>query len=108
MKRVLFVLVLIMAALVINAQTKAPTAQAKPTVTVVKLADLPKAITDNVTKDYAGFTIKDATCTNENNVIIYNVVILKGTTSETLVYDKDGKFIKKVAHMVAPAPAPKK
>jgi curli biogenesis system outer membrane secretion channel CsgG len=107
MKKVLFVLVLIMAALVVNAQTKATTTQAKPTVTVVKLADLPKAITDNVAKDYVGFTIKDATCTNTNNVVTYDVVIVKGTTTETLVYDKDGKFIKKVTQKVAPAPTKK-
>jgi curli biogenesis system outer membrane secretion channel CsgG len=96
MKKVLFVLVLIMAALVVNAQTKATTTQVKPTITVVKIADLPKAITDNVAKDYAGFTIKDATCTNTNNVLTYEVVIVKGTTTETLVYDKDGKFVKKL------------
>jgi curli biogenesis system outer membrane secretion channel CsgG len=96
MKKVLFVLVLIMAALVVNAQTQATTTQVKPTITVVKIADLPKAITDNVAKDYAGFTIKDATCTNTNNVLTYDVVIVKETTTETLVYDKDGKFIKKL------------
>jgi hypothetical protein len=93
MKKVLFVLVFMMAALVVNAQTKATTTQAKPTVTVVKIADLPKAITDNVAKDYTGFIIKDATCTNTNNVVTYEVVIGKGTSKETLVYDKDGKFI---------------
>ncbi len=94
MKKVLFGIVLIMAALVVNAQTTATTTQAKPTTTVVKIADLPKAITDNVAKDYAGFTIKDATCTNTNNVLTYDVVIVKGTTTHTLVYDKDGKFVK--------------
>ncbi len=85
-----------MAVLVVNAETKATTTQTKPTTTVVKIADLPKAITDNVAKDYAGFTIKDAKCTNKNNVVNYDVVIVKGTTTETLVYDKDGKFVKKL------------
>jgi hypothetical protein len=94
MKKVLFVLVLIMAALVVNAQATSTTAQTKPTTTVVKIADLPKAITDNVAKDYPGFTIKDATYTNTNNVLTYDVVIVKGTSTHTLVYDKDGKFIK--------------
>jgi hypothetical protein len=94
MKKVLFVLALIMAALVVNAQATATTTQGKPTTTVVKIADLPKAITDNVAKDYVGFTIKDATCTNTNNVLTYDVVIVKGTTTHTLVYDKDGKFVK--------------
>ena len=98
MKKVLFVLVLIMAALVVNAQTQATTTQVvKPVITVVKIADLPKAITDNVVKDYADFTIKDATCTDTNTVLTYNVVIVNGTATETLVYDKDGKFVKKLS-----------
>jgi len=96
MKKVLFVLVFIMAALVVNAQTQATTTQVKDTVTVVKIADLPKTITDNVAKDYAGFTIKDATSTVTNNVLTYDVVIVNGTATETLVYDKDGKFVKKL------------
>jgi hypothetical protein len=97
MKKVLFVLVLIMAAVVVNAQTQATKkTQVKPTVTVVKIADLPQAIKDNVAKDYAGFTIKEATSTNTNDVLTYDVVIVKGTTTETLVYDKDGKFVKKL------------
>jgi len=100
MKKVLFVLVLFMAALVVNAQTQDTTKQVKPTITVVKLADLPVAITDNVAKDYAGFNIKDATLTNTDNVLTYNVVLVNKiateTATETLVYDKDGKFVKKL------------
>ena len=97
MKKVLFVLVLFMAVLAVNAQTKATTTQAKSTSTVIKIADLPKAITDNVAKDYPGFIIKDATSKNKDNVINYHVDIVKGTTTETLVYDKDGKFVKKLS-----------
>ena len=96
MKKVLFVLTFIMAALVATAQTQDTTIQVKPTLTVVKTADLPTAITDNVAKEYAGFTIKEATQTKTNNVLTYNVVIINGTTTETLVYDNDGKFVKKL------------
>ena len=88
MKKVLFVLVLMMAVLVVNAQA---------TRTTVKVADLQKAITDNVAKDYVGFGIKEATSVTVNNTVTYDVVIVKGTTTETLVYDKDGKFVKKMA-----------
>lgn len=88
MKKVLFVLALMMAVLVVNAQA---------TRTVVKVADLQKVITDNITKDYAGYTIKDATKVTLNNVVTYEVVVVKGTLSEMLVYDKDGKFIEKMA-----------
>ena len=99
-------MVLVMGALVVNAQH-----------TPVKVADLQKSITDNIAKDYVGFTIKDATKVVENNVTTYNVVIAKGTTQETLCYDNSGKFLKKleaksgmVKSETAPAskPAPKK
>ena len=74
-----------MGALVVNAQR-----------TPVKVADLQKSITDNITKDYVGFTIKDATKVVENNVVTYDVVITKGTIQETLCYDNAGKFLKKL------------
>jgi hypothetical protein len=105
MKKVLFVLVLFMAALVVNAQA---TTKTPATHTPVKVADLPKAITDNVAKDYAGFTIKDAAMVMANNLMSYEVVIVKGTTTETLVYDKDGKFVRKMTQKVMTNPAPKK
>ncbi len=78
-------MVLVMGALVVNAQR-----------TPVKVADLQKSIVDNITKDYAGFAIKEATKVVENSVVTYNVVIAKGTTQETLCYDNTGKFLKKL------------
>jgi hypothetical protein len=85
MKKLLIVLVLVMGAFIANAQK-----------TPVKLADLPKAITDNVAKDYVGFTIKEATKEVTNNVTTYDVVVTKGTMQETLSYDATGKFLKKM------------
>ena len=97
MKKLLFVMVLVMGALVVNAQK-----------TPVKVADLQKSITDNIAKDYVGFTIKDATKVVENNVVTYDVVVVKGTTQETLCYDNTGKFLKKMGAKVGAAkPAPK-
>lgn len=71
-------------------------ANAQMSHTKVKPADLPKAITENVTKDYSGYMIKDATKVTDNKTITYDVKITKGNTSETLVYDKDGKFLRKM------------
>jgi hypothetical protein len=85
MKRLFVVMVLMMAVLALNAQR-----------TPVKVSDLNKAITDNIAKDYSGFTIKDATQVINNGVTTFEVVIAKGATSETLSYDKDGKFLNKV------------
>ncbi len=92
MKKVLIVLVLIMAVMVVNAQV---INSADSTRTIVKVVDLKKAITDNIAKDYVGYTIKEATSVTENNIITFEVVIVKGAITETLVYDKDGAFIKK-------------
>lgn len=64
--------------------------------TPVKATDLQKSITDNISKDYAGFTIKEATKVVSNNVTNYEVMVIKGTTHETLLYDVNGKFVKKV------------
>ena|SRR5664279_561951 len=103
MKKVLFIMVLFMSALVINAQTTtktekttAKTTTAKPAPTPVLVADLPKTITDNVAKDYVGYTIKDASSMMANNATMYHVVVTKGSSTETLVYDSNGKFLKKL------------
>ena len=97
MKRIIFVIVLIMSVIAVNAQTTKTTApKAKSTHTIVKVADLQKPITDNIAKDYAGFTIKDASSVTANNAVTYHVVVVKGTDTETLVYDKDGMFVKKL------------
>lgn len=99
MKKVLFVMVLMMSVLVVSAQTtKTTTTNAKSTKTTVKVADLQKNITDNIAKDYPGYTIKEATSVTANNSVTYDVVVMKGSMTETLVYDKDGMFVKKLAH----------
>ena len=109
MKKVLLVLVLVMAVVVVNAQaTKAPVTKEKPLRAAVMVADLPKTVTDNIAKDYVGYTIKEATSVTENNIATCEVVVVKGTTTETLVYDKDGKFVKKLPPAPAPAAAPVK
>ena len=97
MKKVLIVMVLMMSVLVVGAQTtKTTVTNAKSTKTTVKVAELQKNITDNIAKDYAGYTIKEATSITANSTVTYNVVVVKGTASETLVYDKDGMFVKKL------------
>jgi hypothetical protein len=102
MKKVLFVMMLLLSALVINAQTTTkttnPPAAASTTAsthTPVNVADLPKAITDNIAKDFAGYTVKSATSVMENNEMTYHVKVTNGTSNETLIYDKNGKFVKK-------------
>jgi hypothetical protein len=85
MKKLFAIMVLVMTALAVNAQR-----------TPVKVTDLQKAITDNVAKNFVGFTIKEATKVVSNNLTEFEVIVTKGATKETLLYDKDGKFIKKI------------
>jgi flagellar basal body-associated protein FliL len=104
MKKVLIVLVLFMAVLAVNAQvTKTTDTKDKGVRTPVMVADLLKPITDNIAKDYVGYTIKEAESVTKNNVVTYHVVVVKDATTMTLVYDKSGAFVKKLP----PAPMKK-
>jgi hypothetical protein len=95
MKRITLILVFSLAIIAVNAQI---------TRVAVKTSDLPKAISDNVTKAYAGYTIKDAVKVTDNKVVTFDVVIARGASTETLIYDKDGKFLRKSAPKTAAAP----
>jgi hypothetical protein len=104
MKKALFILTLFVGALVVNARPYASNLISTMTIvstqqaekTPVKPADLPKPITDNIAKDYAGYSIKEASSVKMNDTMTYEVVLSKGTESFTLVYDKDGNFLKKM------------
>ena len=61
----------------------------------VRVADLPKSITDNISKEYPGFIIKDASSVSGKSGLNYEVNVSKGTDNETLLYDNTGKFLKK-------------
>jgi len=87
MKKVIFIMALIISGVIVNAQTK----------TVVKTDDLLAPIKQYVTQNYAGFTIKEASKVETNAVVTYEVVVEKGTMKHTLVFDKDGKFLKQQA-----------
>jgi len=61
----------------------------------VKIEDLKKEIKENVAKDFAGFTINKAIKVDDNGVVTYHIYIAKENEKINLLYDKDGKFIKK-------------
>ena len=82
-----------MAVVVVNAQT---TNSCDSTRTIVELVDIQKAITGNIAKDFDDYTITGATKVSIKEVVTYEIVIVKGDMIETLVYDKDGVFIKKL------------
>jgi hypothetical protein len=83
MKKLLVMMVLVMGALVVNAQ-RSP----------VKVADLPKGVSDSISKEFSGYTIKESSKVVENNMTTYEVVISKGMTQKTLTFDSQGKSLK--------------
>jgi hypothetical protein len=97
MKKFLLVLTMVMAVLVVNGQaTKTTVTKDKVATETLKAADLQKDITDNIAKDFVGYTITGATKVTVNGTVKYEVVVTNGTATETLVYDKDGKYLHKM------------
>jgi hypothetical protein len=83
MKKLLVMFVLVMGALIVNAQR-----------TPIKVADLPKGVSDSISKEFSGYTIKESSKVVENNMTTYEVVISKGMNQKTLTFDSMGKSLK--------------
>jgi hypothetical protein len=84
MKKIVFMLAFVMSMVAMNAQTR----------TSVKVNDLPKAITENLTTAHQGWTAAEAFKVDTKGVMTYEVLAKKGTSETMLVYDKDGKYLK--------------
>jgi hypothetical protein len=96
MKKIVFMLAFVMSMVAMNAQTR----------TSVKVNDLPKAITDNLTTAHQGWTAAEAYKVDTKGVMTYEVLAKKGTSETMLVYDKDGKYLKmEPAKIASAAPA---
>jgi hypothetical protein len=67
-----------------------------PKKTELKVAELKKEVTDNITKDYPGYTIMKAVKVEDNEAVTYHINLTKENERLNLLYDKDWKFIKKV------------
>jgi hypothetical protein len=84
MKKVVFMIAFVMCMVAMNAQTR----------TAVKVNDLPKAVTDNLSSAHQGWAASEAYKVDTKGVTTYEVVAKKGGSETTLVYDKDGKYLK--------------
>lgn len=96
MKKLILISVILLSAVVMNAQVQSPTAKNNSAPGSIKISELPKAITDNIAKSYAGYTIKEAFTIMQEGKKDFKVIINKGTINETLLYDPQGNFIKKM------------
>lgn len=65
----------------------------------IKVAELPKAISDYVTKNYAGYKISEASKIVEadSKKVSYEAEIQKGKEEMDLIFDADGHFLSKEA-----------
>ena len=106
MKKVILLLALGLAVTFVNAQdnTKSTTTKTTDkqttkagefTKTPVKTTDLSKAITDNLSANYKDYKVISAFKLVKSDVTTYAVNVEKGTDKLRLIYDADGKFIRK-------------
>lgn len=87
MKKVALMMVAVLFTVFAFAQTK----------TELKPADLSKPAADYIAKNFAGYTIDKVFKCDNKGAVTCDVLIAKGTEKHTLVFDKDGKFLKKEA-----------
>jgi hypothetical protein len=84
MKKIVFMLAFVMCMVAINAQTRK----------AVKVNDLPKSISENLSSQHQGWIASEAYKVDTKGVMTYEVFARKGTSETMLVYDKDGKYLK--------------
>ena len=95
MKKTLLLLFLLMTALVVNSQTNIVIAD-KYDRTPIIIDNLKAPITDFINRHYAGFIINQATRVVKNNVITYEIIIVQGTTTDTLIYDRGYNIVREI------------
>jgi hypothetical protein len=97
MKKIIFILVLFVAAIKTNGQTTV-VIKDKFDRTPIEIADLQNHITTDITRDHPGFIINQATRVVKSNVITYEIIIVQGTTTDTLFYDQNFFLVRGIVH----------
>jgi hypothetical protein len=106
MKKTLLLLLLLMTAHVVNSQTNIVIAD-KYDRTPILIAELKAPITDFITRHYAGFIINQATQVVKNNIITFEIIIVQGTTTDTLIYDQNYNIAREIVQTDSIKPAGK-
>jgi hypothetical protein len=65
------------------------------TKTEIKTSDLPKSISDYISKQMSGYSINKAFKVVDKGVQTYDVLVKNGNVKHSVAFDKDGKFLKK-------------
>ena len=91
MKKLVLLFAFVLGVAALQAQTR----------TAVKVADLPKAITEDISAHHQGWTALDAFKIDTRNVLSYEVTVKKENSEMNLIYDKDGKYVRMEPHKLA-------
>ena len=105
MKKIVLVLILGLSIAFVNAQNKKTAKPVKVKKTTVKVAELQKPITDNITKDFPGYKALEAYKLDAKGSISYQVEVKKDTSDINLFYSKNGVFLRKEKALKNAAPA---
>lgn len=65
--------------------------------TELRTSELPKTISDYITKNYASYTVAKAFKSDNKGVITYEVCVSLGKKNIKLVFDRDSKFLREEA-----------
>ena len=65
------------------------------TETEIAKGELPQAVQDVLKKDYAGFKLEEVAKITAKGVITYEVEVEKGETTFEMIFDHQGKLLKK-------------
>jgi hypothetical protein len=94
MKRTLSLLLLLMSAMAVNSQNIV--VMDKYDRTPILIAELKAPIPDLITRHYAGFIINQATQVVKNNIITFEIIIVQGTITDTLIYDQNYNIAREI------------
>jgi len=61
----------------------------------IEKSELPPAVLEVIKKDFAGYKIEEAAKITANNVVSYEAEVEKGEESFELIFDPQGKILKK-------------
>ena len=95
MKKTLLLLFLLMTSLVVNSQTNIVMVD-KYDRTPILFAELKAPITDFITRHYVGFIINQATRVVKHNIITYEIIIVSGLKTDTLIYDQNYNIVREI------------
>jgi hypothetical protein len=104
MKKIIFIFVLFVATFKTNGQ-KVVVIKDKFDRTPIEIADLQDHVTTDIRRNHPGFIINQATRVVKSNVITYEIIIVQGTTTDTLFYDQNYVLMHTIVHTDSIKPA---